>query len=499
MTERILQVVRLSRRADDTTSPERQRQIGAQVAATRSGRIVGVAEDLDVSGTVSPFARPELGEWLARPRDYDTILVWRLDRIVRRAEHLSALITWAKRYDLNIVSATESFDLKTPAGEMMAYIIALCAGFELSAIQERNASTRAFLRNAGRYGGGSYALGYRPAKLGDGEGTTLAIDPETHAILTEAVERVISGDSIAEVCRDFQARAILSPSDWRRVHGGRKPKETRWNHTQLSSLLRSEALLGYQMHGGKAMRGDDGMPRAAFPPLVDLDTWQRLQAAIDGNTTRPAGQRRQDAHPLLGVVLCAECERPLHQGISKGARRYTCNTRTHTAGHIDCPGVSVTADRIDEWVYEEFRRRYGRMPVTRVVEMAGVDYRGEIAEVERALGDLEEDRYVRGAFPGEAGAKRFAEMQAKLTERLEALQAQPTREAEILREETGEMYGELWDRRLDAQGKRQRMLDAGVRVLVSRATKRTGRIFDTSRLEMVVWEDPATAAVADDD
>jgi hypothetical protein len=65
---RALVVIRLSRATDTTTSPERQLQTYRELRTQRGYEVVGVAEDLDVSGAVDPFdreKRPNLSRWLA--------------------------------------------------------------------------------------------------------------------------------------------------------------------------------------------------------------------------------------------------------------------------------------------------------------------------------------------------------------------------------------------------------------------------------------------------
>ncbi|WP_269757228.1 recombinase family protein [Streptomyces sp. CNZ748] len=61
---RVLGVVRLSRVSDETTSPERQRRSIQRWADQEGHVVVGWVEDIDVSGGVEPWKRPEFGKWL---------------------------------------------------------------------------------------------------------------------------------------------------------------------------------------------------------------------------------------------------------------------------------------------------------------------------------------------------------------------------------------------------------------------------------------------------
>jgi site-specific DNA recombinase len=89
----------LSPVTDVTPSPERQRVSISQWAAPRGDEVVAWAEDLDVSGAVSPFARPQLGPWLtdaSRLPRFDGIVAVRADRLTRRMFDLSDVLRWCE-------------------------------------------------------------------------------------------------------------------------------------------------------------------------------------------------------------------------------------------------------------------------------------------------------------------------------------------------------------------------------------------------------------------
>src|SRR5712671_766081 len=99
---RALIVIRLSRVTDATTSPQRQLQSCRELCDQRGYDVIGVAEDLDVSaGKTSPFDRPQLGDWLNnRVGEYDVLVFYRMDRIVRRLLDLADLIRWCQAHSV---------------------------------------------------------------------------------------------------------------------------------------------------------------------------------------------------------------------------------------------------------------------------------------------------------------------------------------------------------------------------------------------------------------
>jgi hypothetical protein len=79
----LLAVVRLSDLTDEITRPSANGPGSPPRPSCRITRVVGLAEDLDVSGAVSPFDRPQLGTWLARADEWDGLLVAKYDRLTR--------------------------------------------------------------------------------------------------------------------------------------------------------------------------------------------------------------------------------------------------------------------------------------------------------------------------------------------------------------------------------------------------------------------------------
>lgn len=92
---------------DNTTSPERQVQACRELISQRGYEEIGVAEDLDISGSIDPFdrkKRPQLASWLNdRGNEFDVIVVYRLDRLTRSTINLNRLFAWALDNELLLV------------------------------------------------------------------------------------------------------------------------------------------------------------------------------------------------------------------------------------------------------------------------------------------------------------------------------------------------------------------------------------------------------------
>lgn len=83
------------------------------------------------------------------------IVIWRLDRLGRTAAGLTALFDDLKQRRVGLVSLKDGFDINTPAGTLLANMLASVAQFETEVRMERVLAGQAAARAAGKRWGGS--------------------------------------------------------------------------------------------------------------------------------------------------------------------------------------------------------------------------------------------------------------------------------------------------------------------------------------------------------
>src|SRR6478609_9971225 len=190
---RVLGRIRLSKDADETgTSIERQRESINQWSAMHGHTVVGWAIDSGVSGSVDPFESPDLGPWLKPHRlpEWDALVAYRLDRLSRRVIPLNKLFGFVQDHGKTLASVSESLDLSTWIGRLVANVIAGVAEGELEAIRERNLGSQKKVRQLGRWHGGSPPYGFSTVKRSDG--WYLAVDAaESRVIRDDILPRVL--------------------------------------------------------------------------------------------------------------------------------------------------------------------------------------------------------------------------------------------------------------------------------------------------------------------
>lgn len=433
---RALIVTRLSRMQDNTTSPERQVQACRELVSQRGYDEVSIAEDLDISGSIDPFnrkKRPELASWLHdRSNEFDVIVVYRLDRLTRNTIYLNKVFAWCLEHGKTVVSATESIDLSTAQGRLIANVVGFLAEGELEAIRERTKSSANHLIKTGRYRGSVPPWGYRPDKSsGDWR---LIPDPDQARVIHEVASRVIGAESLNSIAHDLTRRGIKTP------------KGNDWSSTPLKRSLMSEAMLGRVTdRSGKAIRGNDGSPIQRAEPVLDRDVWTQVREVLASRSrgTKPASQ----GSLLTRVIFCGMpgCGRPAYSFLSGGGRskhrRFRCQTMSSAR---KCGNRTIRADEISELIEKGVLAMLADSERMVKVWEAGSDSADDLAELDELLADLT-DQLGTGQFKrGTPQRERLDERIRLLADRRAELASQPSKPSGWHWVSTGEMFGPWW-------------------------------------------------------
>jgi DNA invertase Pin-like site-specific DNA recombinase len=108
---------------------------------------------------VAQTERPGLPEALEFLRKGDSLVVWRLERLVRSLKHLLESASKVEERGIGFRSLQESIDTKTSSGRLIFHIFSVLAKFERNLIRER---TLAGLRTARARGRMERVLKKRP-------------------------------------------------------------------------------------------------------------------------------------------------------------------------------------------------------------------------------------------------------------------------------------------------------------------------------------------------
>ncbi|MFJ4376852.1 recombinase family protein [Streptomyces albidoflavus] len=297
---RALLSVRLSVLSSNTTSPVRQELDLRMLAGDRGYRVAGVASDLHVSATkVPPWRRKELGEWLNnRVPEFDALLFWQLDRLIRSSADLSVMIDWCDRHGKNLVSRNDPIDLATESGRELVRLMGSVAEIEGTRGSVRAASLWRYSRSQESWLVGKPAYGF--TVVAEGGRSRLAVRPEAAKALRWARRMALRGVSARRMAVCLRRSGLMSDG---------------LTTATLLRRLRNPALLGHRVEEDKTCEGRrsrsvldaSGKPIRVAPAIFTDEEFAGLQEALDRRAKRQPPRRRGGTTQFAGVLVCADC------------------------------------------------------------------------------------------------------------------------------------------------------------------------------------------------
>jgi hypothetical protein len=310
-------------------------------------------------------------------------------------EDVGALVMW-QGGEADFASGTGLLEL-----EMRAAF----AREELRKIKRRVARKHQELAQKGALNaGGNEGYGYEKVKNEAGNVMGLVVVPDEAKIIREAARRVLAGESLTGIVRDFDARGL------------RTKQGHRWQRRTLRRILAKAYISGRREHHGKVTA------MGSWPAIIHPRTSDRLRALLLDPTRDKRSDVRQ--HLLSGLVTCGhpECGARLvveRRGDKDSERRYHCRKADGSWG---CGKMSINADRLEHTVVERLLalEENGRLRGILYAESIGKldEAEAELETVKAELKDLARKRYREELMPEEVEGAREA-----LLERREAAEA----------------------------------------------------------------------------
>ena len=355
-----------------------------------------------------------------------------------------------------------------PMTMLMLQIIAFSAEMETWNITQRALGSRATLRILKRYAGGWTPFGYQPVTKGEGTGFELEPDPDYAPVLIQMIDKLLGGYGLTAIADWLNATGIPTSKDLVRIRNGKKSAGLKWKYPAVTAVLRSRAMCGITemypdwrdgTHPGTAeiVYGNDGMPLRFADPIVNDDTWRKVQERLD-EISRPGSRQRGDSPWLTGVSVCKVCGDPLW------AKRQTNRGKLYLYMRCDnpkCERRQLPYGKLEEAIEQYIAQHWAHVPYSRVNITQGENHEEEIREVKAAMADLGGKATVKEAL-GESADDERAKL-AILKTRLGILIHLPAKEDRITYEQTGISLAQHWAS-LDEAGKHAFLMSYSAKV-----------------------------------
>ena len=296
--------------------------------------------------------RPALEQLIrnAERKKFDTVLVYKLDRLSRSQKDTLFLIedVFIKN-GIEFLSLQENFDTSTPFGKAMIGLLSVFAQLEREQIKERMQLGKLGRAKAGKsmmWGRTSYGYDYQK------ETGSLTINPAQSLVVKYIFERYLAGRSITKLRDDLNEKY---------------PKEISWNYRAVRGILSNPVYCGYNQYKGQLFPGD-------HESIISEDVYKRTQeelkirqrTAAEKTNPRPF----QAKYMLSGLAQCGYCGAPLKllMGMVRkdGTRfiRYECHQRhprktkgvTVYNNNVKCDSGFYEKDALENYVLTEISK-----------------------------------------------------------------------------------------------------------------------------------------------
>ncbi len=355
----------------------------------------------------------------------DCVVVYKVDRLSRSLLDFARIIETFERHRVSFVSVTQQFNTTHSMGRLTLNILLSFAQFEREIISERTRDKIAATRRKGKWSGGMPLLGYDVLPT-----TRLAVNDDEAVRVRAIFALYLQEQSLLPVVQVLNARG-WNNKRWqtRRGHArGGKP----FTRTSLHKLLTNVTYIGRVKYKLEDHPGEQ-------PPIVDPDTWVKVQALLRRNGRTGGTQvRNRFGFTLKGLIRCASCGcamTPSHslQKKTKRYRYYVCLKATKH-GWDACPSPSVPAGQIEAFIADQIRA-IGRDPALRreTVRQVRDQEREQVVRLDAELRQIDRDlaawdaevrQILAHPLPEHGG--RQAGLMAELHERMRAATCRQT-------------------------------------------------------------------------
>ena len=239
------------------------------------------------------------------------VIVWKLDRFARNREDSAVFKMRLRRNGVKVESATEGIS-KNPEGIILEAVLEGIAEYYSADLSQK--ITRGMRESALKCHsiGGHVPLGYKI------EDHKLVINPDTAHIVQEAFELYANGETVADICRMFNAK------------GYRTAKGAEFNRNSFKSMFRNRRYIG-------VYRYKDFEKEGGVPPIINKDLFETVQKRLSANAEAPARGKAKVDYLLSGKLFCGHCGASMN-GESGAGRHgkvyhyYSCYTKKRKLG-----------------------------------------------------------------------------------------------------------------------------------------------------------------------
>lgn len=295
---------------------------------------------IDDGYSAKDLERPAIQQMIQdlKNNEFDVIVVYRLDRLVRSVLDLHQLLQLFDKHQVAFKSVTEVFDTTTAMGRFFITLVAAMAQWERENLAERVMMGMERRVLEGKRNGGNAPYGYRIDDNGK-----LVIHPEESKIVKKIFQLYMSHGTwtISKMLNErgiktrngapwslFTVRYILSNP----VYTG----HIRWKHSTVSSGKKRKQ----EAHKVMTVEAD-------HEPIISIELFEEAQRKREQRSQGRAKSFTSD-YPFSGILTCWKCGRPM---VGQNKPRKNISYFYICSGKEMCDAAAVSERSIEEALF----------------------------------------------------------------------------------------------------------------------------------------------------
>ncbi|WP_342039308.1 recombinase family protein [Clostridium fallax] len=281
---------------------------------------------------------------------FNAILVWKIDRFGRDTLSGLSAIELLRKYNIEIISITEPFDLNTATGRFQFITYLNMAELERNNILDRMflGATRAAKK--GKWLGGIVPYGYEVNADG-----YLQINEEEAKVVKEIYNLYVNKNYTSIDISMYLNSLNIPTNSFRNSKGKRRKGLTgKWRHNSILRILSSSTYKGIHEYGKRGTRRKETISRNV-PAIIDEEIWNKAQIQKQKNNYCNPRNCHKRTYLLSGILKCERCGRNF-QGVSYKDKSsvYVCATKRGDKKRIlgeTCDNINVNAEVMEETMW----------------------------------------------------------------------------------------------------------------------------------------------------